>query len=159
MNQSISVGQTAPAFHVKDSKGNPISSKLLLGRPYVIYFYPKDDTPGCTTEACDLRDIKDQLNELNVSVIGISPDSDVSHNAFIEKHHLNFPLISDPQHELCSLFGVWEEKTVFGKKGFGVVRSTFIIDAKGMVAWIEKPVQVKGHADRILQALQEMTES
>lgn len=156
MHSSPAIGQQVPFFDLKDSKGNTISPDSFMGHPFILYFYPKDDTPGCTTEACDLRDIKDQLNQLNTPVIGISPDSDASHNQFIAKHGLNFPLISDLSYELCSLFGVWEEKIVGGITKWSVTRTTFIVDGKGIIRWIEKPVQVKEHAERILQALKDL---
>ncbi len=147
------IGQLAPGFYAKDSKENLISPDSLLGHPYVLYFYPKNDTPGCTKEACDLRDQKEQLDQLDTLVIGISPDSAASHNKFIAKHALNFILIPDPYYELCSLFGVWEEKKMFGQTKWGVTRTTFVIDTKGIIRWLEKPVQVEGHAQRIIQAL------
>jgi peroxiredoxin Q/BCP len=154
MQPTPEIGHLAPLFHVQDSKGKAIYPDLFLGRPYVIYFYPQDDTPGCTAEACHFRDIKEQLNQLNTTVIGISPDSTASHNQFIAKHDLNFSLISDPYYELCSLFGVWEEKKVAGQTKWGVVRTTFVVDAKGIIRWIEKPVKVEGHIQRVLHALQ-----
>lgn len=157
MRFSPSIGQPVPLFDLKDSKGQKISPDSLIGHPFILYFYPKDDTPGCTTEACDLRDIKEQLNQLNVPVIGVSPDSDDSHNQFIAKHALNFPLISDSSYELCSLFGVWEEKIVGDATKWGVTRTTFVVDGKGIIRWIEKPVQVKEHAQRILQALKDLS--
>lgn len=156
MHASPIIGQPVPFFDLKDSKGNTISRGSFRGNPFILYFYPKDDTPGCTTEACDLRDIKEQLNQLHTPVVGISPDSDASHNQFIAKQALNFSLISDLRHELCSLFGVWEEKTAGDTKKWGVTRTTFLIDGNGIIRWIEKPVQVQGHAERILQALKNL---
>jgi peroxiredoxin Q/BCP len=150
------IGQLIPPFHATDSKGNSISPDSLLGHPYVLYFYPKDDTPGCTKEACDLRDQKKELDQLDALVIGISPDSTASHQKFSAKYALNFTLISDPYYELCSLFGVWEEKKIFGQTKWGVTRTTFVIDAKGIIRWIEKPVQVEGHAERIIQAMKNL---
>lgn len=150
------IGSFVPIFEAQDSKGKKIYPDLFIGHPFVMYFYPKDETPGCTTEACAFRDIQDQLNQLNAYVIGISPDSNDSHNRFIAKHHLNFPLISDPYYELCSLFGVWEEKKVFGQTKWSVTRTTFIVDGKGIMRWIEKPVTVEGHVQRVLQALQNL---
>jgi peroxiredoxin Q/BCP len=150
------IGSLVPIFEVQDSKGKKIYPDLFIGYPFVLYFYPKDETPGCTTEACSFRDICDQLNQLDAHVIGISPDSNDSHNRFIAKHHLNFSLISDPYYELCSLFGVWEEKKTFGQTKWGVTRSTFIVDGKGIIRWIEKPVRVEGHAERVLQALKDI---
>lgn len=150
------IGKLVPVFEKQDSKGKKIYPDLFMGHPFVLYFYPKDETPGCTTEACAFRDILEDLTQFNTHVVGISPDSNDSHNRFIAKHHLNFPLISDPHYELCSLFGVWEEKKNFGKTKWGVTRSTFIIDGKGIIRWIEKPVRVEGHTERVLKALKSL---
>ena len=154
MQPTPEIGHPVPIFQVHDSKGKFISPDVFLGHPYILYFYPKNETPGCTKEACDLRDSQDQLSQFNTQVIGISPDSNESHNHFLAKHKLNFSLISDPFFELCSLFGVWEEKKESGETKWGVIRTTFVVDAKGIIRWIEKPVQVEGHSERILQALQ-----
>jgi peroxiredoxin Q/BCP len=156
MHSIPEIDTPVPFFNVTDSQGKKISPESLRGYPFILYFYPKDDTPGCTTEACSFRDIRDQFNPLKAQVIGISPDSDTSHNQFITKHNLNFPLISDPNHELCSLFGVWEEKKTGKKTYWGVTRTTFMIDGQGIIRWIEKPVQVNGHAERILEALKNL---
>lgn len=156
MQPAPEIGYLVPPFEAQDSKGKQISPDLLLGHPYVLYFYPKNETPGCTQEACDLRDHKKQLDQLDALVIGISPDSKASHEKFMAKHNLYFSLISDPHYELCSLFKVWEEKKAFGKIRWGVTRATFVVDAKGVIRWIEKPVQVEGHAERVLQALQNL---
>jgi peroxiredoxin Q/BCP len=156
MQPAPEIGHLIPLFNVQDSRGKVISPDLLLGHPYVLYFYPKNETPGCLQEACDLRDIHIELQQLHACVIGVSPDSNASHNQFIGKYHLNFPLISDPYYELCSLFGVWEEKKVFGQTKWGVTRTTFIVDAKGIIRWIEKPVQIAGHTQRILEALKNL---
>jgi len=147
------IGNSVPFFDVKDSSGRKISTESLIGSPYILYFYSKDETPGCTTEACQFRD---KLNFLNIPVFGISPDSDASHQQFIANQALNFPLISDPNHELCSLFGVWEEKKSL-EKVYGVTRTTFIIDSKGILRWMEKPVKVDGHVDRVLEALKNLS--
>lgn len=156
MQPAPDIGHLVPLFQVKDVKGKEISPDSFLGKPYVIYFYPKDDTPGCTKEACDFRDMQEELHQLSATIVGISPDSPHSHQNFITKYHLPFSLISDPYYELCSLFKVWEEKLVFGQKKWGVTRTTFVIDAKGIIRWIEKPVQVEGHAQRVIQALQNL---
>ena len=153
MPSKVEVGTHVPHFEMTDSSGKKISPKLFEGHPFVLYFYPKDETPGCTAEACDFRDLKESFNQLNIPIIGVSPDSNDSHNTFIAKHELNFSLISDPDHHLSSLFNVWEEKTVFGKKTWGIKRATFLVNSKGVICWIEKPVQVKQHAERVLQAL------
>ena len=156
MHSLPKIGDLIPQFAVQDSTGKKIDPDLYMGSPFILYFYPKDETPGCTTEACAFRDINEQLTQINTQVIGVSPDSNASHNQFIAKHALNFPLVSDPHYELCSLFGVWEEKKIFGKTKWGVTRTTFIIDGKGVIRWIEKPVQVEGHVERILQAFKHL---
>lgn len=153
MHSIPEIGSLIPIFEAQDSKGKKIYPDLFMGYPFILYFYPKDETPGCTTEACAFRDIKEQFNQLDAHVIGISPDSNASHNQFIAKHDLNFSLISDPHYELCSLFGVWEEKKAVGQTKWGVTRTTFIVDGKGIIRWIEKPVQVEGHVQRVLQEL------
>jgi peroxiredoxin Q/BCP len=147
-------GQAVPSFHVKDSQGNTLSSGALLGQSYVLYFYPKDGTPGCTAEACAFRDSKNSFDNLNALVIGVSPDSSESHDQFISEHQLNFSLVADSSQELCKRFGVWQEKESAGEKNWGVVRSTFVIDPSGVIAWLEQPVNVEGHAERVLKALE-----
>lgn len=153
MSSPIQIGAPVPAFLGLDSNSNPISSQSLLGKPYVLYFYPKDDTPGCTAEACQFRDTKPQLDQLKMTVIGISPDSTASHDKFKSKYNLNFTLLPDEAHQLCELFDVWGERVVFGERKLGVIRSTFIVDSKGIIRWIEKPVQVEGHVERIITAI------
>lgn len=153
MTFKINTGDQVPSFEGQDGEGKKISSKSLLGKTYVIYFYPKDDTPGCTKEACYFRDNMPHFDQLNIPVIGISPDTHESHLKFKTKYGLNFTLLSDPDHKICEAFDVWQEKDNFGKKYLGVLRSTFIIDEKGKISWIERPVQVEGHAERILQIL------
>lgn len=150
MQHAPKIGDLVPKFDALDG---------LIGHSFVLYFYPKDDTPGCTKEACELRDVQSELSQLKTLVIGVSPDTTASHDKFKNKYHLNFKLVSDPSNEICRLFGVWEEKNVFGKKTWGVIRTTFVVDAKGIIRWIEKPVQVEGHAQRVLQALQNITKS
>lgn len=153
MQPAPQVGHPIPIFEVQDAKRELISPDRLLGHPYVLYFYPKDETPGCTKQACDLRDLKAELDQLGAKVIGVSPDSAASHHNFMAKHSLNFILVPDPFYELCSLFGVWEEKRTEGHVKWQVTRTTFVVDAKNIIRWIEKPVQVEGHAERVLQAL------
>ena len=153
----IKKGDQVPSFQAYDSQGKLISAESLLGQPYVIYFYPKDDTPGCTTQACQFRDIKPQLEQIKTLVIGISPDNSSSHNQFINKYSLNFTLLSDEDHHLCQLFDVWQEKINFGKKSMGIIRTTFVVDAQGVIRWIERRVSVEGHAERVLAALKKYT--
>lgn len=154
--QTPEIGRPVPIFQAQDAKGQLISPDRLLGQPYVLYFYPKDDTPSCTQQACELRDIKAELDQLHAHVIGISPDSATSHDKFIAKHALNFTLVPDSNRTLCTLFQVFEEKKVLGQTKWGVTRATFVVDAKGIIRWIEKPVQVEGHAQRVLQVLQNL---
>jgi peroxiredoxin Q/BCP len=125
----------------------------LIGQIYVLYFYPKDDTPGCTAQACQFRDAKILFDEVETKILGVSPDSENSHEKFSQKYQLNFTLLSDPSLEICHLFGVWQEKKIFGKTTMGVVRSTFIVDTQGIIQWMETPVRVEGHAERVLQAI------
>jgi peroxiredoxin Q/BCP len=153
ISQTLKLHDPVPLFQTHDSSGNQISSQSLLGQPYVLYFYPKDHTPGCTAQACELRDAKPQFDLLNTLLIGVSPDSAASHDQFISKYALNFLLIPDIHHELCELFQVWEKQSYFAWLKKGVTRSTFIVDAKGNLCWIEKPVKVEGHAQRVLAVL------
>lgn len=155
MTNLLQVGDHAPYFEGKDAQGELISSKHLLGRPYVLYFYPKDDTPGCTTEACQFRDQKPQIELHGASLIGVSPDNAQSHQQFMSKYDLTFTLLTDEDHRICETFGVWQEKNVYGKKSMGVVRTTFVIDSQGMIRWIERPVKVEGHAERVIEALKQ----
>lgn len=152
----LMIGQAAPPFSTIDSKGNPISSTSLLEHCYVLYFYPKDDTPGCTTEACSFRDNKISFDKLHTRVIGVSADNSDSHHQFEAKHNLNFTLIPDIDHHLCELFGVWKEKTNYGKSYMGIERATFLIDEKGIIRWKEQPVKVEGHTERVLEALKRL---
>lgn len=159
MEYKLQVGDKVPAFAGKDALGNTISSQNLQGRPYVLYFYPQDDTPGCTLEACSFRDSQPQIKSFGAELIGISPDTSQSHSQFIQKYGLNFTLISDENHQICETFDVWKEKNSYGKKHMGVIRSTFIVDGQGFIRWIERPVQVEGHAVRVLQALEPLSPS
>jgi peroxiredoxin Q/BCP len=131
----------------------------LLGKWVVLYFYPKDNTPGCTNEACNFRDNMERITSLGVDVIGVSPDSPKSHQGFINKYNLNFKLISDENKEICELYGVLGEKTMFGKKVFGVVRSTFIIDDKGIIKYIFPKVKVDGHVEEVINKLKELMDN
>jgi len=148
LDYSLNIGDTLPAFKVKDN-GDTLTDDDLIGSPVVIYFYPKDDTPGCTKEACDFRDNIKRLNEVDAIVIGISPDNAASHEKFKQKYNLNFNLISDENYELSKKFAV--------PKGLlGIERSTFVVDREGIIRWIERPVKVPGHIDRVINALKEL---
>lgn len=147
----LNVGNIAPLnIEVLDQEGRPISLSMILGKPIVIYFYPKDDTPGCTTEACGFRDYNSQLESLGVQVIGVSGDSPESHQKFTQKHKLNFALWSDPGRKLIAAFGALGEKSMFGKKFLGIKRMTFILDDRGVITKVWSKVNTKTHAREIL---------
>ena len=150
---TLSVGDNAPDFNHVCEDGKEISLANLKGKNVVLYFYPKDNTPGCTTEACDFRDNMNRLTAADVVVIGVSKDSEKSHQGFKEKYGLNFPLIADTDMTLCKAYGVWKEKKNYGKTYMGIERSTFLIDEQGNIAHIWKNVKVKGHVDDILSTL------
>lgn len=145
----LNIGDTLPSFKVKDQNGETITKEDLIGSPFVLYFYPKDDTPGCTKEACEFRDVMDSFDDIEILVLGVSPDSPESHKKFIAKHDLNFPLISDDKKVLSAKCGVIGEDN-------RIVRSTFLFDAEGTVQWVESPVKVEGHVQRVIAAIQEV---
>lgn len=149
----VQVGKTVPDFTLPASNGKDVSLSDFRGRKVVLYFYPKDMTPGCTAESCDFRDYNAQFQELGAEVIGISPDDLVSHGKFIEKHKLPFLLLSDTEHRVCELFGVWKEKKMFGKTYMGVERSTFLIDEQGVLIREWRGVKVDGHVQEVLEAV------
>jgi peroxiredoxin Q/BCP len=151
MDQLLKVGDKLPDFEARDSEGNPITLEDLLGGPFVIYFYPRDDTPGCTDEACQFRDLMPHFEDLGVLVVGVSGDTSESHKKFLDKHGLNFPLISDESLSLSRKCGVTKTKTD-GREG--IVRSTFICDEDGVVHWLESPVKVEGHVTRVMAAME-----
>ena len=144
----------APDFTLPDENGNDVALSSLRGQRVVLYFYPKDNTPGCTKEACSLRDSAGALESLNAAVIGISPDSSASHAKFIAKHDLPFHLLSDPEHRVMEMYGAYGEKTMYGKKTIGVIRSTFIIAADGTVEKIYRKVNTATHGDDVRKFLQ-----
>lgn len=144
------VGQTAPSFELQDQSGTLISSASLKGKPYVLYFYPKDNTPGCTQESCDFRDEERNFRASGVTILGVSPDSVKSHAGFASKFDLPFPLLSDPEKELAQAYGVWALKKNYGKEYWGIVRSTFLVDKAGKVAAEWRQVRVNGHAATVL---------
>jgi thioredoxin-dependent peroxiredoxin len=149
-------GSKIPAFTLLNDAGKKVKSADLLGSPLVIYFYPKDDTPGCTKEACAFRDASATLKELGAKVIGISGDSAESHAKFRDKFSLNFPLLADPDHTVSEKFGAYREKNMYGKKSMGIQRSTFLINAKGVVVKVWKRVQVDGHDADVIAAIQSL---
>lgn len=146
-------GGKAPAFRLPDETGAPRALKDFAGRIVVLYFYPKDDTPGCTQESCDFRDNLNRLTSSGAAVLGVSADTVDSHRKFKTKHGLNFPLLSDPDHKALEAYGVWREKSLYGRKFMGIVRSTFVIDGKGVVRAAWPKVSVGGHVDEVLEAV------
>ena len=150
----VSAGTKAPNFTLQIDDGSNLKLSDYLGQKVVIYFYPKDNTPGCTTEACDFRESLQQFNKLNCHVIGISRDSVATHAKFKEKYDLNFPLGADEEGAVCQLYGVWAEKSMFGKKYFGINRATFLINEQGTVTHVWPNVSVSTHIKDILTVLQ-----
>ena len=144
-------GDKAPEFSGKDQNGNDISLNDFKGKKLVLYFYPKDSTPGCTAQACDLRDNYDMLLKQGYAVIGVSADSEKSHQKFIEKHNLPFPLIADIEKEILNLYGVWGPKKFMGKTFDGIHRTTFVIDEQGVIEEIIDKVKTKEHVKQIVQ--------
>jgi len=149
----LEVGDKAPDFSGVDENGKKISLKDFKGSRVVLYFYPKDDTTGCTAEACDFRDSYSRLKRKGVVLLGVSPDSEKSHQKFKTKYELPFPLIADTEKFIANAYGVWQEKSMYGRKYMGIVRSTFIIDEKGKIMAVFSKVKVKGHVDEVLEAL------
>ena len=157
MGDWIEPGKKAPDFTLPADDGGKVKLSSLRGKPVVLYFYPKDDTPGCTKEACSFRDRKDELAKLGVAVLGVSADSVESHERFRDKFQLNFPLLADPDHKVAEKYGAWREKVRFGKKSMGIQRSTFVIDAEGVLRKVWKSVQVDGHDAQVLAAVEELS--
>jgi peroxiredoxin Q/BCP len=153
MNDWIEAGRRAPDFTLAADDGTKVKLSDLRGKPVVLYFYPRDNTPGCTREACAFRDRKRALAKRGAVVLGISPDSAASHAKFKDKYKLNFPLLADTDHKVAQKYGAWREKILYGKKSLGIVRSTWLIDAEGKVARVWKKVNVDGHDDEVLAAL------
>jgi peroxiredoxin Q/BCP len=156
MGDWIEPGQKAPAFTLTADDGQKVRLADLAGAPVVLYFYPKDDTPGCTKEACAFRDRKSELQKLGAKIFGVSPDGVASHERFRDKYQLNFPLLADPDHAVAEKYGAWREKNMYGNKSMGVQRSTYLIDPQGKVARVWKRVQVDGHDEQVLEALNEL---
>jgi peroxiredoxin Q/BCP len=152
----IEEGKKAPDFALASSEGGEVSLKDLRGRTVVLYFYPKDDTPGCTREACAFRDRQAALKKKGVVVLGVSGDSLASHEKFRAKYKLNFPLLSDPDKAVAKKYGAWGEKVLYGKKSVGTIRSTFVIDGEGVVRKVFPRVRVDGHAGQVLEAVSKL---
>jgi peroxiredoxin Q/BCP len=155
----LSQGDQLPAFKLQNQNGEFVDSNSLLGSWFVIYFYPKDDTPGCTQESCDFRDNLSELSKLNVKVFGISKDSVQSHQKFAYKFNLNFSILSDESGALCEAFGVWVEKNMYGKKSYGIQRSTFIIDPQGTIAHSWPKVSVESHVNEVKAKILQLLEN
>ncbi|WP_439578254.1 thioredoxin-dependent thiol peroxidase [Elioraea sp.] len=148
----VKEGDAAPEFSLAATGGRTVSRAAMKGRPFVLYFYPKADTPGCTTEACAFNEALTQFKGLGLDVIGVSPDKVPAIETFAEKYGLTFPLASDPERKTAQAYGAWGEKVFMGRKSIGLIRSTFLIDAKGKVAKVWKKVKVDGHAAAVLEA-------
>lgn len=152
---SVVVGEKAPDFTLPASNGEKISLSDYKGKKIVLYFYPKDMTPGCTTQACDFRDYTKEFEEVNTVILGVSPDPLERHEKFINKHDLPFLLLSDEEKEVANLYGVWQLKKNFGREYMGIVRSTFLIDEDGVLVKEWRNVRVKNHVADILQYIKE----
>jgi thioredoxin-dependent peroxiredoxin len=149
----VEEGKPAPTFTLPSDNGEPVSLESLRGQPVVLYFYPKDDTPGCTKQACGIRDAWGELARTGAVVLGISPDSPRSHVKFKEKYELPFTLLADEDHSVAEEYGTWVQKSFAGKKYMGIERSTFVVDADGNVAKVMRRVKPDQHADQVLAAL------
>lgn len=149
----LKVGDSAPAFKALTTSGETVALKDLKGKKLILYFYPKDNTSGCTREACDFRDNLARVKRKGTALLGVSPDSVASHRKFSEKYELTFPLLSDPDQAVARAYGVWVEKSLYGRKYMGIERTTFVIDEKGKIAHIFRKVKVAGHVDEVLAAL------
>jgi len=149
----VTEGQPAPEFTLTSDTGEKVSLESLRGRPVVLYFYPRDDTPGCTAQACAIRDAWGEFEKAGAVVLGVSPDGETSHAKFKEKYGLPFTLLADVGHEVADAYGVWAEKSFAGKKYMGVERSTFVIGADGNLSKIFRKVKPAEHADQVLEAL------
>jgi thioredoxin-dependent peroxiredoxin len=152
----LKAGDQAPRFTLAADDGRTVRLEDLAGRPVALYFYPKDDTPGCTKEACSFRDAWDDIQATGAVVLGVSPDSRSSHEKFRTKYRLPFPLLSDPDHAVAEAYGAWGEKSMYGRTYEGVLRTTFLIDGAGVVRRVFEKVRPEGHADEVLAAVQQL---
>ncbi|MAU24719.1 thioredoxin-dependent thiol peroxidase [Chloroflexi bacterium] len=150
---SLSEGSKVPDFNLIDQNGENITLNSLSGKPAVLYFYPKDETPGCTVEACEFRDIYAEFNKLDCNIYGISPDDENSHQKFIDNHSLPFTLLCDSDKKMIQDYGAWGEKNMYGKKSMGIIRSTFLIDKDGILLKQWRNVKAKGHAEKVKEVL------
>lgn len=152
----VAEGQSAPDFTLDDQDGRPVNLAALRGTPIVLCFYPKDDTPGCTKEACAFRDARTGYEQAGAIILGISPDTPASHRKFADKYELPFTLLADPERSVCELYGVWKEKNMYGRKSMGVERTTLVIDRDGIVRKTFPKVKVDGHSETVLEFLQKL---
>jgi peroxiredoxin Q/BCP len=157
MTDWIEQGEPAPDFELQTDRGVPLRLSAQRGKPVVLYFYPKDDTPGCTVEACAFRDRRPELAERGALVLGVSPDGVASHAKFRDKFSLDFPLLADPDHKVAEAYGAWRERTNYGKTFMGIQRSTFLIDGEGVVRKVWKKVDVKEHDQQVIDALSSLS--
>ena len=151
--QRLAPGDEAPDFTLPDADGNPVSLASFRGQQVIVYFYPAAMTPGCTKEACDFRDNLSDLGQAGTAVLGISPDAPAKLAKFRDMEHLTFPLLSDPDHAVLEAYGAWGEKTLYGRKSVGVIRSTFVVDADGKIAQAQYGVKATGHVARLMKDL------
>jgi len=149
----VTEGEPAPDFTLISDSGEPVTLSSFKGKPVVLYFYPKDDTPGCTVESCEFRDAYDVFRDRGAEILGVSPDGERSHQKFKRKYDLPFPLLADPEHVAAEAYGVWVEKKMMGKTYMGIDRSTFLIDSDGNVAKAMRGIKPAGHASDVLDAL------
>ncbi len=156
MGDWIETGKKAPLFTLMTDEGKKIKLSDYVGSPVILYFYPKDDTPGCTKQACAFRDRQSELSQMGAIVLGVSADTVESHLKFRDKFQLNFPLLADVDHAIAEKYGAWREKNMYGKKSMGIQRSTFLIDGGGKVVKVWKRVQVDGHDNDVLRTLQDL---
>ena len=152
----IEEGKKAPAFSLKDQAGKTVKLSDFSGKNVVLYFYPKDNTPGCTTEACDFRDQHGKLEKAGAVVLGVSPDAEKTHLKFAGKFGLPFMLLADTEHEVAEKYGAWGEKSLYGRKYLGIIRSTFLIGGDGKVAKVWPKVKVNGHVEEVLEAVKSL---
>ena len=153
--RTLAVGDRAPAFALTATSGETIRLSAMRGQTVVLYFYPKDDTPGCTKEACSFQARQRELEAAGAVVLGVSRDDVASHQRFAKKFSLTFPLLSDPDASVCRAYGVYKQKSMYGRTSWGIARTTFVIDEQGRIARIFPTVSVDGHTDEVLQALGE----
>jgi len=156
MTMSVTEGQIAPDFALPAADGSTVRLSDLRGRKVVLYFYPKDDTPGCTKEACSFRDNLGVLQSMGVVVLGVSPDSVASHQKFAQKYGLPFPLLADEGAQVATTYGVWKEKKQYGRTYMGIERTTFLIDENGIVRRVFPKVKVDGHVEEVIEAIRSL---